>query len=180
MPRMHHKEASAGCKWKKDLFTDTDFHTELFAKAIKIAIGLFYVFLVARSDSRRTKFNERALELRNCRKRRLVSRESSVVSRPFSSLRDRRGFPSSFYAVCSLALLVPTRIKCEEGNALRGLIDWLIDWLIDCLSLYWSRSNTRYKMRIELSRNHFFLFFFVRGLTPRGERACPKEPKASH
>ena len=61
------------------------------------------LFLVARSDSRRTDFNERALELRNCRKRRLVSRESSGVSRPFSSLRDRRGFPSSFYAVCSLA-----------------------------------------------------------------------------
>ena len=53
------------------------------------------LFLVARSDSRRTDFNERALELRNCRKRRLVGRESSGVSRPFSSLRDRQGFPSS-------------------------------------------------------------------------------------
>ena len=52
-------------------------------------------FLVARSDSRHTKFNERALELRNCRERRLVSRERAGVSRPFSSLRDRRGFPSS-------------------------------------------------------------------------------------
>ena len=74
-------------------------------------------FLVASSDSRRTEFNERALELRNCRKRRPVSRESSGFSRPFSSFRDRRGFPSSFYAVCSLARLVALR----ESSVKRGM-----------------------------------------------------------
>ena len=85
-------------------------------------------FLVARSDSSGNKFDERALELRNCRKRHLVSRESSGVSRPFSSLCDRRGFPSSFYAVRSLAFShdarwVSVMHEVWNGNALKGWIN---------------------------------------------------------
>ena len=94
-------------------------------------------FLVARSDSSNTDFNERALELRNCRKRRCVSRESSGVSRPFSSLRDRRGFPSSstrfarspafstYESSVRNAWSVKWRMNWEGE-----LINWFIDWLI--------------------------------------------------
>ena len=98
-----------------------------------------FTFLVARSDSRRTDFNERDLELRNCRRRRPVSRESSVVSRPFSSLRDRRGFPSSstrfarsltrFFALLESSVSNAWCVKWGmhwEGE----LINWLIDWFI--------------------------------------------------
>ena len=101
-------------------------------------------FLVARSDSRRTDFNERALELRNCRKRRRVGRESSGFSRPFSSLRDRRGFPSSFYAVARREVRVSHAWCVKWGMHWKGeLINWLIDWLIVCLytDLEWGEST---------------------------------------
>ena len=58
---------------------------------IKTSQMTYKRFLVARSDSRRTDFNERDLELRNCRRRRPVSRESSVVSRPFCRFATGEG-----------------------------------------------------------------------------------------
>ena len=89
------------------------------------------LFLVARSDSRRTDFNERALELRNCRKRRpLVARVPSFLAlfRHFATGEGSRLVLRG--SLARLFVFLPSasssHMRCEMKNAFCGWINWLI------------------------------------------------------